>query len=132
MAQIQEDKKQIGLTPAGSEALSVLMQEDLFASEQDAYKFAISFAIAADLDLDSAPQGGYGTKYNASGGVDIDGLIRDLVAVLGVGDVDRPYATAEKLAELGVTAVAARLQGSESLADIIGNPKQEVASAETE
>lgn len=122
MSQIAEDKKQIGLTPAGSAALAVLMEEDRFSSETDAYKFAIAYAIAAELDLDSAPSGGYGTKYNASGGVDIDGLIRSLIDILNVGDTDRPYATAEKLAELGVTAIAERLRGSESLADIMSNP----------
>ena len=119
MAQIGEDKRQIGLTSAGQAAIEVLMTDGLFASETDAYKFGISYAIAAGLDLDEAPNGGYTTKYNAMGGIDIDGVIRDLIEVLGVGDPGRPYVTAEKLAELGVTEVARRLEGSESLADIM-------------
>jgi hypothetical protein len=120
MAQIGEDKRQIGLTSTGQAAIEVLVTDGLFASETDAYKFGISYAIAAGLDLDEAPSGGYTTKYNAMGGIDIDGVIRDLIEVLGVGDPGRPYATAEKLAELGVTEVARRLEGSESLADIMG------------
>ncbi|GAA2755873.1 hypothetical protein [Actinopolymorpha rutila] len=119
MAQSGEDKLQIGLTSAGQRALDVLMADGRFATESDAYKFGIAYAIAVGLDLDDAPQGGYKTKYNASGGIDLDGVIRDLLDVLHVGDRRRPYATAEKLAELGVTAVAARLEGSETLADII-------------
>ena len=119
MAQLGEDKRQIGLTSAGQTAIEVLMADGLFATETDAYKFGISYAIAARLDPDEAPTGGYTTKYNAMGGIDIDGVIRDLIDVLAVGDPGRPYATAEKLAELGVTAVARRLEGSESLADIM-------------
>jgi len=119
MAQLGEDKRQIGLTSAGQTALEVMMTDGRFATETDAYKFGISYAIAAGLDPDEAPSGGYNTKFNASGGIDIDGIIRDLIDVLAVGDSRRPYATAEKLAELGVTAVARRLDGSESLADIM-------------
>ena len=104
MAQLGEDKRQIGLTPAGQTALEVLMADGRFATETDAYKFGISYAIAAGLDPDEAPTGGYNTKFNASGGLDIDGVIRDLIDVLAVGDPVRPYATAEKLAELGVTS----------------------------
>jgi hypothetical protein len=121
MAQLGEDKRQIGLTAAGQTAIEVVMAGGLFATETDAYKFGISYAIAAELDPDDAPTGGYTTKYNASGGIDIDGVIRDLIDVLAVGDPGRPYATAEKLAELGVTAVARRLEGSESLADIMAD-----------
>ena len=119
MAQLGEDKRQIGLTPAGQTALEVMMADGRFATETDAYKFGISYAIAAGFDPDEAPPGGYNTKFNASGGLDIGNVIRDLIEVLGVGDPRRPYATAEKLAELGVKAVASRLEGNESLADIM-------------
>jgi hypothetical protein len=119
MAQLGEDKRQIGLTSAGQTALEVLMTDGRFATETDAYKFGISYAIAAGFDPEDAPSGGYNTKFNAGGGLDIDGVIRDLIDVLAVGDRARPYATAEKLAELGVTAIARRLEGSESLADIM-------------
>lgn len=121
MAQLGEDKRQIGLTRAGQTALEVMMADGRFATETDAYKFGISYAIAAGLEPDEAPPGGYNTKFNAGGGLDIDGVIRDLIGVLAIGDPMRPYATAEKLAELGVRAVAKRLEGSESLADIMAD-----------
>jgi hypothetical protein len=116
-----EDKKQIGLTAVGQEALEIMMAEDRFATESDAYRFGITYAIAAALDLEEAPQGGYATKFNAAGGLDLGNGIRDLLDVLGIGDPQRPYATAEKLAELGITDIARRLQGSESLADILAD-----------
>jgi hypothetical protein len=119
MAQLGEDKRQIGLTSIGQAALEVLMADGRFAEQTDAYKFGISYAIAAGFDPDEAPTGGYNTKFNAGGGLDIDGVIRDLINVLSVGDPERPYATSEKLAELGITAIARRLEGNESLADIM-------------
>lgn len=114
-----EDKKQIGLTPAGQASLELVMAEGRFATDTDAYRIGITYAIAADLDLEDAPPGGYVTKFNAAGGLDIGNGIRDLLEILEVGDTQRPYATAEKLAELGVTDIARRLQGNESLADIM-------------
>jgi hypothetical protein len=114
-----EDKRQIGLTALGQASLEVLMAEGRFATETDAYRIGITYALAADLDLDEAPQGGYATKFNAAGGLDIGNGIRDLLDVLEIGDAKRPYATAEKLAELGISEIARRLQGSESLADIL-------------
>jgi len=124
MAQLGEDKRQIGLTSAGQAAIEVLMADGRFATETDAYRFGISYAIAARLDPDQAPSGGYNTKFNASGGLDLDGTLRDLIDVLVIGDSTRPYVTAEKLAELGVTAVAKRLEGNESLADIMADVSQ--------
>jgi hypothetical protein len=99
----------------------VLMADERFAAERDAYKFGIAYAIAVGLDPDEAPAGGYITKYNAIGGIDVDGVIRDLIEVFAIGYPGRPYATAEKLAELGITAVAKRLGGSESLADVMAS-----------
>ena len=122
MAKAQEDKQQIGLTSTGNEAIEVLAPETrdgLFASQTDAYRFAISYAIAMGLDPADAPQGGYSTKFNALGTLESGSSIRDLIDILNVGDTSRPFATAEKLAELGVRELARRLQGNESLADIL-------------
>ena len=119
MAKAQEDKQQIGLTAAGEEAIQVLVADGRFASQTDAYRFAISYAIGAGLDPADAPQGGYNTKFNALGTLESGSSIRDLIDILGVGDTQRPFATAEKLAELGVREIAKRLEGNETLAEII-------------
>lgn len=119
MDQASDDKSQIGLTLAGQAAIEQLLESRLFDEQSDAYKLGIAYALAANLDLDSAPSGGYQTKFNAAGGLDKDGFVRELIEVLGVGESGRPYATAERLAELGVTAIAQRLAGSESLAEIL-------------
>ena len=113
------DKKQIGLTLAGSKALARLMAEGLFAIEGDAYKFGIAYAVAMGIDPNDAPDSGYGTKFNATGGLDREGLVRDLLSVLNIGDTTRPYATAERLAEVGLSALVKRIEAHESLAEIL-------------
>jgi hypothetical protein len=121
VANAQEDKQQVGLTPTGNEAIEVLAPETrdgLFASQTDAYRFAIAYAIAAGLDPADAP-GGYVTKFSALGTLESGSSIRDLIEILDIGETSRPFATAEKLAELGVREIARRLEGNESLADII-------------
>lgn len=119
MTKGQEDKQQIGLTLAGDEAIQVLVADGRFANQTDAYRFAISYAIAAGLDPADAPQGGYNTKFNALGTLENGSRIRDLIDILAIGETHRPFATAEKLAELGVREIARRLKGNESLADIM-------------
>lgn len=113
------DKKQIGLTLAGSEALAELMEKRLFHSETDAYKCGIAYALGRGLSLGDAPDGGYQTKFNAAGGLDTYQELRDLISVLLPEASERPYAAAEKLAELGITALAARLSAHENLADVL-------------
>jgi hypothetical protein len=127
MANAQEDKQQVGLTPSGEEAIQILMSDGRFASQTDAYRFAISYAIAAGLDLADAPPGGYTTKFSALGTLESGSSIRDLIEILGIGDAGRPFATAEKLAELGVREIARRLEGNESLADVLSETSTDLS-----
>ncbi|WP_456847566.1 hypothetical protein [Cellulomonas sp. P5_C6] len=122
------DKSQIGLTPAADEYLKAISNEHFGGSQRDAYLFAIAYAVGAGLDLEEAPAGGFVTKFNALGTLESGSSLRDLLAILDVGEASRPFATAERLAELGVKAIAQRLAGSETLADIL----ESVASIETQ
>lgn len=119
MAGDKDDKQQIGLTPEASDSIAQIANEHFGGSQQDAYRFAIAYAIGADLDLDDAPQGGYTTKFNALGTLESGTSIRDLLEILQIGEPSRPFATAEKLAELGVRDIACRLAGNETLADLL-------------
>jgi hypothetical protein len=113
-----EDKKQIGLTSAGDSALDYLMTAGLFSTQMDAYRFGITYAIGRGLEVDWAVQG-FGTKFNAAGGVDADSRIARLLKTLGVGDTERPYATAERLADAGLQALERRHKAGENLADVL-------------
>lgn len=115
----KDDKQQIGLTPEANDAVAEIATEYFGGSQQDAYRFAIAYAIGAELDLDDAPQGGYVTKFNALGTLESGTSIRDLLEILQIGEASRPFATAEKLAELGVRDIARRLEGNETLADLL-------------
>lgn len=113
------DKAQIGLTPDGDEALREIASEYFGGGQQDAYRFSIAYAVAVGLTPEDAPDSGYQTKFNALGGVESGTSVRDLLDVLGVGDPARPFATAERLADIGARNLASRLRGSEGLADIL-------------
>ncbi len=119
MASEKDDKQQIGLTPEANDSIAAIAAEHFGGSQQDAYRFAIAYAIGARLNLDDAPQGGYITKFNALGTLETGTSIRDLLEILQIGDPGRPFATAEKLAELGIRDMARRLAGNETLADLL-------------
>ena len=113
------DKKQIGLTSAGGDALQELIDAKLFATETDAYRFGISYALAKGLDPQDSPEGGYTTKFNAAGGVEQYGDVKSLISILRHEDQAHPYSTAERLAELGITNLAQRLRSHETMASIL-------------
>ena len=119
MTEAASDKKQIGLTEAGDGALTLLMETGWFASESDAYKVAVAYALAKSLEIDDAPEKGYTTKFNAAGGLDRYGDVRDVISVVRPQDRSRPYVAAERLAELGLTELSRRVAAHESLADIL-------------
>jgi hypothetical protein len=129
MSTTPSDKKQIGLTAAGNAALAQLIDSGLFANESDAYKLGIAYALAKECDPNDAPEKGYTTKFNAAGGIDVYHHVSDLVTTLRPQDATRPYATAERLAELGLTEIARRLEAHETLAKILG--EFEAQAAET-
>lgn len=116
----KDDKKQIGLTAEANEAIIDIAEEHFGGNAQDAYRFAITYAIGAGLDINEAPTGGYTTKYHAEA-VESGNSLRDLFQILGIGDPDRPFATAEKLAEIGIRDMARRLEGNETFADLLGD-----------
>lgn len=119
MTSEKDDKQQIGLTPEANDAIAQIALDHFGGSQQDAYRFAIAYAIGAGLDLDDAPPGGYVTKFSALGTLETGTSIRDLLEILQIGEPTRPFATAEKLAELGVRNIAQRLEGNETLSDLL-------------
>lgn len=123
-----QDKKQVGLTPEANEWIAQIAGDYFGGSQQDAYRFAIAYAIGAGLNVGDAPSGGYTTKYHAEA-VESAANLRELFSLLEVGDAGRPFTTAEKLAELGVRDMARRLAGHETLADLLHSPAGSVNSS---
>ncbi|OJY42339.1 hypothetical protein [Pseudonocardia sp. 73-21] len=129
MTKAQDDKQQVGLTPEANEMIKSIAFKHFDGSEQDAYRFAIAYAVGAEFDPADAP-GGQVTKFSALGTLESNGSIRDLLGILGVGDINRPFATAEKLAELGVRDIAKRLDENETLGEIAASVAKIVDSDE--
>jgi hypothetical protein len=96
------DKAQVGLTPAANKALESLMETGWFPDKQDAYRLAIAVALARGLPASASELQGIRTAYNFAGGVDRDGRLRQLIAVLAPKEARRPAAYAERLAQAGL------------------------------
>ncbi|TWW08874.1 hypothetical protein E3A20_19950 [Planctomyces bekefii] len=92
------DKKTIGLTPAGETAMEQLMAQGCFKDMIDAAKFAMAIAIReGDAPL---PVEGANTIWNV-GSFDSDGQIKQILPVLFAG-CDSSYRAAESLIDQGL------------------------------
>lgn len=114
------DKKTLGITPSSDKTLQTLVHEGAFASELDAAKFAMSFAIRA-----GAPQGvteGATTKWNV-GTVDPDQSLRAIIEAI-YPDENEPYRLVEYLMNEGL-----RLIGEEETLDVLTLLEAQAADA---
>ena len=95
---MSQDRKTIGVTKANAAALNVLILAGEFASELDAAKFAMAFAVQRGV-----PPGyteGADTKWNV-GSVDADGSLPSLLEAL-YPTADAPYRQMEHLINEGI------------------------------
>ena len=92
------DKKTIGVTSANERVLASLAAEGLFASEIEAAKFAMAYAI--DKGVTRGTTDGAGTKWNV-GSVDSNGALRAVVEAL-FPDETQPYRLIEHLMNEGL------------------------------
>ena len=100
VSEITEDKKQIGLTPTGNSSLTQLMDAGLFSAETDAYKIAISYGSPRVVIRQALRMGAIkrsSTRLEAWTSITKSAI---LIRILRPENSERPYATAERLAEL--------------------------------
>lgn len=109
------DLAQIGLTPEGEQNLDAVMHTNWFATAQDAYRLAISVALANNVIATNEQVRGSATKYNFAGGVDKDGRVRALIGIFRPQDATLPARTAERLAHAGLAILAEKLARDEAL-----------------
>lgn len=121
------DKAQIGITPTAERHLDEIMKTGWFADRQDAYRVAIGVALARRLEPSASDMVGLRTAYNFAGGIDRDGKLRQLIAILRPAEATRPAAFAERLAHAGLAFLFDRLvTASGTLTDAL-DPEQTVA-----
>ena len=75
----RSDKRTVGVTSGNERVLSALVAEGLFASEIEAAKFAMAYAIEAGIPRGTTE--GAGTKWNV-GSVDSDGTVKSVIEAL--------------------------------------------------
>jgi len=100
----ERDRVTVGVTPEGAGNLAALMDTGWFQDEMDAYRLAISIALAEGVDADSVT--GAQTKFNV-GTLDRDGRLRQLVTALH--DSAKPYELSERLANAGLQVLRRRI-----------------------
>jgi Arc/MetJ-type ribon-helix-helix transcriptional regulator len=103
-----EQKITLRLSEEAHAKLAELSQNGLFGQMLDAYRLAISLALAEGL-IDSAEHR-RGKTYINAGSLDPDGLIRDAIAERFGDREGPPYEIAERLGEAGVLELADRLE----------------------
>lgn len=118
----EQDKVQIGLTLAASERLDQLIATGWFAERQDAYRVAIAVALSRSLVAGPAEMAGARTSYNFTGGIDRDGSVRRMIAIVAPAESRRPAAFAERLAHAGLEFLAERISGGDTLFEALSPP----------
>jgi hypothetical protein len=98
------DKKTIGIAKANLAALASLVEGGNFASELDAARFAMAYAVRAGLPPGTSE--GADTKWNV-GSVDPDGTLRSLIEALCPG-ASEPYRLVEFFMNEGIKMLASR------------------------
>jgi hypothetical protein len=92
------DKKTIGIAASNASALANIASIGRFASELDAAKFAMAYAIKEGVSIGSFDS--VDTKWNV-GSFDPDGSMRSLLEAL-FPDTNEPYRLAESLMNEGI------------------------------
>jgi len=100
------DKKTIGMTKENATPLAELVEAGFFASELDAAKFAMGYAIKTGTAMGNTE--GTETKWNV-GSVDPDGSIRALIEAL-YPSAREPYRLIEHLMNEGLHALGKELK----------------------
>jgi hypothetical protein len=109
------DKKTVGITKSNAPALADLVSHGRFASELDAAKFAMAYAIKSGVTGGSTE--GAETKWNV-GSIDPDGSVRSLIEAL-CSEASEPYRLAEHLINEGIKLLAGKLSAGGDLYDVM-------------
>lgn len=111
------DKSQLALSDTAREHFDEVVEKAGFRERQDAYRLAISLALAEQLvpaDADASR-----TTYLNIGSLDLDGSLRAAVLSTRSDHDGRPVALIERLAEAGIARLHAHLQSGKSLREIL-------------
>ena len=113
-----EDKSQIGFSDDARDKAEYVKDVLEVAQMQDLYRLGIAIALAKTL-APTAENASRSTAYSIQG-VDPEGIFRAAIEQVRPDHGGRPVALAERLAEAGITDLAAHLQAGKPLRDYLG------------
>ena len=109
------DRTTIGVSEKGLQSLALLMSRGWFEREVDAFRVAISYALAHGLT--PTEQANFQTKWNR-GTVEQGEMLANLITRFH--PTDRPYELAETLGDAGLREMGDRVRNGDSLGMILG------------
>ena len=110
-----QESSTVGLTKMAHDKLKRLKNDGHFGELQDAYRFAISLAIAQGIEPSSVSSEGSRTTIFNVGTLDPDQSIRIAIKAIYPEDckTESSYKIAERLAEWGVNELATKAERGE-------------------
>lgn len=115
-----EDQRTLGLSDEAHVKLTSLKDEGYFAEMRDAYRLAITMALAEGRIADRTKPRTH--TYLNVGSLDPDGALRDAVAELYMDSEGPPYEVIERLGEEGVLSLWERLNRGSTLSELFLQP----------
>lgn len=112
---LTEDRTTIGVSVAGGKCLDLLMSKGWFDQEVVAFRVAVAYALANDLNPTVGET--YTTKWNR-GTLEQGTLLADLISLLRPST--RPYDLAQGLGDAGLKAMAEKARAGEGLPAMLG------------
>lgn len=113
------DKAQLALTGQARDQLAVIKEEAGFDDLQDAYRLAVSIALAENLSPSDA--GASRQTYVNIGGLDPENQLRNAVLAIRDDHDSRPVAFIERLAEAGIAHIHEHIVGKgRSIRELLG------------
>jgi hypothetical protein len=112
-----EDKTQLAMTEEAREEADAVQERAAFRDRQDLYRLAIAIAIRKNLA--PAPESEPRRNYIGVGSLDPDGSIRTAVLQVRSDHDGRPYALAERLAEVGIHDMYSHFEAGRSVREYL-------------
>ena len=115
-----EDQRTLGLSEDAHVKLTRLKEDGHFNDMRDAYRLAISVALAEGLIAPKSKP--LSRTYINVGSLDPDGILRSAILEHFQGREGQPYEVAARLGEEGVLALTQRLERNPQFSELFRQP----------
>ncbi len=113
------DTINLRLSDEAKNRLNWLVEEGYFLEGIDAYRLGVAFSLAHGLiDVTTTPRP---NNYLNVGSLDPDGILKDTVLETFGGTEGPPYKVIERLADIGIQAIAKEVERKGGIASVLAD-----------